>query len=105
MITVGKTVDTAKLIATDMPRVLRSEPGKRERDDTLSKSVIGNELKHCDACADEGDEKGLPRARLFFASGLKVVFHLLLVCQIVANSNVADNIGDGKNEKTTYGCT
>jgi hypothetical protein len=32
---VGKTVDTAKLIATDMPRVLRSEPGKRERDDTL----------------------------------------------------------------------
>jgi hypothetical protein len=32
---IGKTVDTAKLIATDMPRVLRSEPGKRERDDTL----------------------------------------------------------------------
>jgi hypothetical protein len=32
---VGKTVDTAKLIATDMPRVLRSEPCKRERDDTL----------------------------------------------------------------------
>jgi hypothetical protein len=32
---VGKTVDTAKLIATDMPRVLRSEPGKRERGDTL----------------------------------------------------------------------
>jgi hypothetical protein len=32
---VGKTIDTAKLIATDMPRVLRTEPGKRERDDTL----------------------------------------------------------------------
>jgi hypothetical protein len=33
--TVGKTVDTAKLIATDMPRVLRSVLGKRERDDIL----------------------------------------------------------------------
>jgi hypothetical protein len=72
---------------------------------TLLKSVIGNGLKHCDACADEGDEKGLPRARLLFVSGLKVVFPLLPVCQKVAKSNVADNIGYGKNEKTRYGCT
>jgi hypothetical protein len=73
---------------------------------TLFKSVIGNGLKHCDACADEGDEKGLPGARLFFCKRFKsCVSPLLPVCLKVAKSNVAANIGYGKNEKTRYGRT
>jgi hypothetical protein len=35
----------------------------------LFKSVIGDGRKHFDACAVEEDEKGLPRARMIFASG------------------------------------
>jgi hypothetical protein len=41
---------------------------------TLFKSVIGDGRKHCNACADEGDEKGLPRARLFFCKRFKSLY-------------------------------
>jgi hypothetical protein len=72
---------------------------------TLFKSVIGDGRKQCDACAVEGNKKGFPRARMFFESGLKFVFPLPLFCSKTAKSNVAANIGYGKNEKTKYGCT
>jgi hypothetical protein len=54
---------------------------------------------------DEGDKKGLLSARMMFASGLKVCSPYSLFAQKVAQSNVADSIGYGKNEKTRYGCT
>jgi hypothetical protein len=54
---------------------------------------------------DEGDKKGLPSARMMLASGLKVCSPYSLFAKKVAKSNVADNIGYRKNEKTRYGCT
>jgi hypothetical protein len=53
---------------------------------------MGDGRKHCDACADEGDEKGLPRARMLITSGLNFVLSFPRFCD-TATSNAAANIG------------
>jgi hypothetical protein len=60
---------------------------------TLFKTAVEDGQIRCCACAVEGGEKSLPRARFVFGSDYEIVFPLTLLRQTAANSNVAAYTG------------